>query len=216
MDALLRILPKPLVAAICRRAILRPGAVAFERGGFALAQQALPSGDVVPFYERPARTEDGEPCAPSKTLIMLHGFRVTPHNMAPLAVPVSAAMPKSVRCLVPTFLGHGDRIPFALDRQMSGIEPGRSAMVSDLDAFLRALDIDGPVDLVEYSQGGCDAFDFSGRHAERVDRLALLAPALVYTAAYMSSYTHWCNEEAPKQLFLEAAVPLVSSFLAPP
>ena len=59
MDALLRILPKPLVAAIGRRAILRPGAVAFERGGFALAQQALPSGDVVPFYERPARTEDG-------------------------------------------------------------------------------------------------------------------------------------------------------------
>ena len=147
---------------------------------------------------------------------MLHGFRVTPHNMAPLAVPVSAAMPKSVRCLVPTLLGHGDRIPFALDRQMSGIEPGRSAMVSDLDAFLRALDIDGPVDLVEYSQGGCAAFDFAGRHAERVDRLALLAPALVYTAAYMSSYTHWCNEEAPKQLFLEAAVPLVSSFLAPP
>ncbi|MCB9851580.1 MAG: alpha/beta fold hydrolase [Phycisphaerales bacterium] len=94
-------------------------------------------------------------------VLCVHGFPLS-HR---LWLPTAERLSKSFRFLMPDLRGFGDSTATA-DASMSDY-------ADDLAAFLDALRIDGPVDVMGLSMGGYIVFEFVRRHAAKAKALVL-------------------------------------------
>ena len=118
---------------------------------------------------RTAYREAGDPAAP--TLVLVHGNVSSSVFFEGLMEDLAS----DFHLLAPDFRGYGDseRAPVDATR-------GVRDLSDDLAAFLDAVGVDGPVDLLGWSAGGGVVMQLAMDHRDRVRRLVLEAPMSPY------------------------------------
>lgn len=118
---------------------------------------------------RTAYREAGDPAAP--TLVVVHGNVSSSVFFEGLMQELAS----DFHLLAPDFRGYGDseRVPIDATR-------GVRDLSDDLAAFLDAVGVEGPVDLLGWSAGGGVVMQLAMDHRDRVRRLVLEAPMSPY------------------------------------
>jgi long-chain acyl-CoA synthetase len=109
---------------------------------------------------------DVSPEIPNQTLVFLHGFGGQANQWKHQLRKFSFAN----RAIAIDLRGHGRS-----DRPRGSYK--MSVILSDIEAVLNALDVNGKIVLLGHSFGGAIAAEYSAIHPERVDRLVLIASA---------------------------------------
>ena len=129
-----------MLQAAAWKLLLQPARKAFTDAGFVARTALLPTGEEVPYLERPAAAT-GMPT--QRTIVLLHGITTDATGLAFAIEPLTAALGPDVRLLAPDAPGHGasrsqwvQHVDLIGNSMWRGFD--RDAHVSDLEAFLVA------------------------------------------------------------------------------
>ncbi|MEV4762002.1 alpha/beta hydrolase [Micromonospora chokoriensis] len=132
-------------------------------------------------------------------LLALHGH----YNEASAFAPLAEALAPRWRVIALDQRGHGES-----DRAESY---GRDDYVADVDAFHRHLGV-GPVAVLGHSLGGVNAYQYAGRHPDRVTALIVEDIGAVVDCDW--SFTTRLIREAPSREALTSALGAAAPYLA--
>ncbi|MFJ2085211.1 alpha/beta fold hydrolase [Micromonospora chokoriensis] len=131
-------------------------------------------------------------------LLALHGH----YNEASAFAPLAEALAPRWRVIALDQRGHGES-----DRAESY---GRDDYVADVDAFHRHLGV-GPVAVLGHSLGGVNAYQYAGRHPDRVTALIVEDIGAVVDCDW--SFTTRLPREAPAREALASALGAAAPYL---
>ncbi|MGA4726198.1 alpha/beta fold hydrolase [Micromonospora taraxaci] len=131
-------------------------------------------------------------------LLALHGH----YNEASAFAPLAEALAPRWRVIALDQRGHGES-----DRAESY---GRDDYVADVDAFHRHLGV-GPVPVLGHSLGGVNAYQYAGRHPDRVSALIVEDIGAVVDCDW--SFTTRLPREAPSREALASALGTAAPYL---
>ncbi|MGW2623117.1 alpha/beta fold hydrolase [Micromonospora taraxaci] len=131
-------------------------------------------------------------------LLALHGH----YNEASAFAPLAEALAPRWRVIALDQRGHGES-----DRAESY---GRDDYVADVDAFHRHLGV-GPVPVLGHSLGGVNAYQYAGRHPDRVSALIVEDIGAVVDCDW--SFTTRLPREAPSREALASALGAAAPYL---
>ncbi|MGW3787096.1 alpha/beta fold hydrolase [Micromonospora chokoriensis] len=135
---------------------------------------------------------------PGTPLLALHGH----YNEASAFAPLAEALAPRWRVIALDQRGHGES-----DRAESY---GRDDYVADVDAFHRHLEV-GPVAVLGHSLGGVNAYQYAGRHPDRV--IALIVEDIGAVVDCDWSFTTRLPREAPSREALASALGAAAPYL---
>ena len=133
-------------------------AQAAKRAGFQDRLARLPSGEPLPFLERPPASG----AEPSSVVVFLHGMTNDRIMSAACFAKATASLPNA-RCLLPDAPGHGGRTDWAFGKGGGFTPPSADEHVADFEAVLSAMlstesatkEKCAPLDLIGYRLCGC-------------------------------------------------------------
>ena len=133
-------------------------AQAAKRAGFQDRLARLPSGEPLPFLERPPASG----AKPSSVVVFLHGMTNDRIMSAACFAKAAASLPNA-RCRLPDAPGHGGRTDWALGEGGGFTPPSADEHVADFEAVLSAMlstesatnEKCAPLDLIGYRLCGC-------------------------------------------------------------
>jgi len=126
----------------------------------------LPTEETIEYLERGEGT---------RTLLMCHGLTQDKTLFAPFAAAMR--LPKSIRIVIPDAIGHGSRIPHALELGDDFKGWSNEERADDVLSFLHSIDAPDQIDVFGYSMGGGVALNLLAKNDGLVNKACLLSPA---------------------------------------